>query len=216
MTLRSMTEDLLKQMQQKIDYFDFRRESPLLVILPPKVVKVLVEANPQQETRIYGEYQASFFADLDDVKKLVPELYVMRGHPWTVGQFLTGQDPEILLDFFPLGLVLLSNHRNFKFPPSVYQAALANWMDYALSPELWGSNGKWIRFHQRLHTLFTNNHLLNGIDIPGLYPLAAKKIDWQKFSIKGDLRGENLELTIPWTFPLSALEDLERQLRQEL
>lgn len=72
-----------------------------------------------------------------------------------------------------------------------------------------------MRFRERLHTLFEKYNLLKGDDYPGLYPLREEARLLEEFDIQGTSLEDSYILTLPWTFPLSALEKLEAIISQE-
>lgn len=205
----SLIDLIMKEMTRKIDHFDFRRKVEVIELLPPVVLGASDEDSPEQECCQWNGYHLSFFPAEDNS----PKSGAIAGTPSAIFEFISSTPEDAFFDFPPLGQVLFS-----KNPPESQNlprsGKLEAWINYALSPELWGPQGKWMRFHQRLHTLFAHNLLLNGKDFPGFYPVKADACDWEALSIKGDLKGNTLELTIPWAFPLSALEKLEHKIKE--
>lgn len=216
MTPRTISDALLEQMARKFNPFDLRRSAPPLPFLPPKVLEAILHPQSAKESElIFRKYRFSFFNEVAEVSSRIPEGMPRTGTPSEMAKFLQESPEEALFDFPSLGLVFISTTRDFPSLPGTQAEALRRWMNYALSPELWGPQGKWVRFHQRLHTLFDEQKLLVAEDFPGSYPLKAQGRHWDKISLQGDLSGETLTLTLPWTFSLSALVALEEFVLQE-
>ena len=134
------------------------------------------------------------------------------GWPKDVFKFLSEKPDEAIIHFDHLGSVFLTKNRTHdakKEKNELIETLLPLWLDYALSPELWGQSGKWIRFHEHFHTLFVKFGLLIDQDSPGYYPLAAHACFLEEEGFVGK-RTDPSFLFIPgWDFPLSGLKKLE-------
>lgn len=139
------------------------------------------------------------------------------GRPWSLKKFLDENHSEAIIDFPPLGTIVLS--RNSLGPHSseatLPQILLPLWMSYALSPELWGAQGKWTRFHSRIFQLLNEKQLMNGTNVVGHYQLNEKAKILENYGFIGTLLEKSYVLVLPWTFSLSALNKLEETIRQE-
>lgn len=203
----SLIEQISEQMKRKRGDFDFNQVPLIVEVLPPLVLSADSATDLQHLS--WENYQLTFYAE----EEALPVLPLQRGTPAGIYSFLQELPAQALFDFAPLGKVHF--HQGEPRESGTNMGKLQAWLRYALSPELWGPQGKWTRFHQRLHTLFGQNHLLKSENIPGRYILSPDQLDWEKLGIRGDLiQGGLLELTIPWHFPLSALNKLEDLIKE--
>lgn len=201
----SLSQILLSQLNQKKVELVLIEKAPVLSFLPPFLLQNMPAV--AKET----QYSFQFFESADELLKSFPEAELRRGHPHAIYQFLTGNQ-DVFLDFDQLGLVRLSRKQP-SAPPENSQ--IARWLDYALSPELWGPDGKWTRFHEQLHKLFENHNLLERFSVPGYYPLKSNARLWEKYPLKGDLSENTFALVLPWTFSLTDLRKLESFFNEE-
>lgn len=215
------SERLLKQNKIDESRFDLTIEAPAITILPPKVIwaQLQFEHSPEQEVakvEIPG-WHYECFKDSRSAESKYPNIQnKFIGTPTSMFQFLKDARTEAMIDFSPLGTVVLSKSPlQTEFKNELQERTLPLWLHYALSPELWGEQGKWTRFHSRLHTLLKGKGLLSGEDYPGHYPLqkTAKKLE--SFGFYGSDLEKAYVLVLPWSFPLTALEKLEKCIQQE-
>ncbi len=224
MTLRTIesefSEELLKQVKDEFP-LDLTLDGPIMSKMHPKLIwaRLQFEHNPQQDIpeAPIPQWNADYFPNLKAAEAAYPKIgLVFEGRPWSFFKFLHGQYHEAIIDFPPLGTIVLSK----KELPSanthkLQKILLPLWMNYALSPELWGPQGKWTRFHARLHQIFKEHNLLNGEDSLGYYPLNEKASLLESLGFKGTNLEKSYVLVLPWTFSLAALEKLEEIIRQE-
>ncbi|MCM2351603.1 MAG: hypothetical protein NDI69_16390 [Bacteriovoracaceae bacterium] len=224
MTLRTIesefSEELLKQVKDEFP-LDLTLDGPIMSQLHPKIIwsKLQFQHNPQQEApqiSIPG-WHTAYFANLQDAQAAYPEIkLVFEGKLWMFAKFLQDQHQLAIIDFPPLGTVVLSkNELPLSNSPGLHQHLLPHWIAYALSPELWGAQGKWTRFHSRLHQILKDHNLLNGEDTVGYYPLIDKARSLERYGFQGTNFEKSYLLVLPWTFSLAALEKLEEIIRQE-
>lgn len=201
---------IMLQRNEDLDPFDLRENAPIMKPLHPKMVMGLLEFmnNPEQEVNTPGCY-----ATVLEAQKDFPSFQVVKGLPYAVHAHLKS---NAIIDFSPFGAAVITGEKpNKQGTPGVHQYILPPLLEYALSNELWGQQGKWTRFHERLNILFDKYQLLNGKSAPGRYPLKAIASKLEKRGIKGDLTGDTYVLTFPWTFPLTALSKLEGIFQEE-
>lgn len=214
------SELILLQSKENKNPFDLRSDAPLLNFLHPKMVMALLEfmLSPETESQMVEIPGWSFlsYSSPQDAHRSFPELKAKRATPESLSSFLSSNTAIDLFDFMPFGAFILSrNPLNELSSKGLHQTLIPPFLGYALSDELWGNQGKWTRFHERLHTLFVKYKLLKKADKPGRYPLLAEAQKLEKHGILGSLEDECYVLTLPWTFPLSALEKLEAIISQE-
>ncbi len=221
MDLNQVYSDLiLLQSKEKKNDFDLRANAPLLNFLHPKMLKALLEnmLSPEKapvSVEISGWFYDSY-AHIQEAHKYFPELLTHQGNPAAIGRFINSSEQLALFDFSPYGAFVLSRQPiEANATVAIHKFVIPPFLSYALSPELWGPHGKWVRFHERLHTLFEKYHLLKGDDYPGFYPLRPEAQSLERFDIQGTRQEDSYTLTLPWTFPLSALEKLEAIISQE-
>lgn len=161
-----------------------------------------------------SSYNLLTFKNRMDAVKSYSQAPQFGGFPWQFWQFLQAPPSEALIHFGEIGSVYLSKTESFGpyLVPELHHYTLPLWLDYALSPELWGPAGKWTRFHERLHTLFAINGLLIEQDFPGYYPLKAEAQWLGKHGFQGLQSTDKFVLILTWDFPLSGLIELEKVL----
>lgn len=214
MTLKPIESEFSEILQERLKHpetsFNLSLSGEIVGPLHPKIVwkQLELKHNPQQE--VIPMTLSGWFWDSAWTK--YPELNQEPGRPWNVFRFMTSSAEKMIFHFPPLGSVVLS-----KVPLENTQQdhCLPLWLSYALSPELWGPQGKWPRFHSRLQKLFQSKELLNEGDYPGHYPLKKEAKKLEAFGFLGEDLEEAYVLVLPWTFPLTALEKLEQVVQQE-
>jgi hypothetical protein len=224
MTLRTIenqfTEELLAQMKDDFP-LELTLSGPIMKEWHPKVLwtKLQYQNNPEREP---DEVQLSGFSyhcfkNFTSAGTYYPDInFKFIGKPWALKKFLEGEEQRAIIDFDPFGAVMLSR-QNEHFPrgKELHDSLLPIWLNYALSSEIWGPQGKWQRFHDRLMKTFNAYNLLDTGPTLGYYPLKSIA---EKLETKGFL-GTRLEksylLVLPWTFSLTALNKLEDVIRQE-
>lgn len=210
------SEELFSQLKQTKSSYLLNGQGPIFELLHPALIKCahLFTHSPSElvfRSSSSGWNLMAFKTQQEALKKL-KEMRSYGGFPWQMSQFIQDNPVEALINFGQLGSVHLTKAGiPVDYPensgPHIF--ALPIWLDYALSPELWGTSGKWTRFHTRLHTLFANYGLLIEQDFPGFYPL-KKDAQWLlHHGFKGQLTETSFDLIMTWDFPLSGLVKLE-------
>jgi len=201
----SLSQILLSQVNQKNDVLNLTEKAPVLSFLPPFLLQDLPYIQKD------AQYSFQSFENTEGLLKSFPGVELRRGHPKEIFRFLTGNE-DVFLDFEQLGVVRLSRSHSNVVPTDL---KMSRWLDYALSPELWGPEGKWVRFHERLHKLFEKHNLLERSSVPGYYPLKSSARLWEKYPLKGDLSDQTFALVLSWTFSLTDLRKLETFFNEE-
>jgi hypothetical protein len=220
-TIESQFSDIL--LKQEIDAFpvNLTMNGPISHLTHPKVLWATLQFqnNPQQEPpglSIIGWNYDCFKNPSEAIKKYPHISFHFTGRPWNIHQFLVSGQSEAIIDFEELGTVVIS--REILLPENkneVYQHILPHWLNYALSPELWGANGKWPRFHERISKLLKSKNLLGGQDYPGYYPLKMSAIKIESLGFIGSELDNTYVLVLPWSFSLTTLKKLEEVLERE-
>lgn len=224
MTLRTIESELgeLLQKQLKEDFpLDMTLEGPLMAQMHPKVLRAKLQFlhNPEQEpihVQIPG-WNYEVFKDCSAAEKKYPHISLrFVGKPWALSKFLNSQNEEALVDFGELGTVALSKLAlSTEAGREMHHYTLPQWLDYALSPELWGTQGKWTRFHSRLHDVLKKKNLLSDVDSLGYYPLKPQAQILETHGFVGTNLDKSYLFVLPWTFSLHALNKLEEVILQE-
>ncbi len=202
----SLASILLEQLDQKNDQLLLTENAPVLEFLPPFLLKETFPS-PVQDT----QFGFCSFPSEERLLEKFPTAVIKRGHPKEVYLFLKGSG-DAAFNFDQLGFVYLSRNVDLG---CAEDGKLREWLNYALSPELWGPEGKWTRFHERLHNLLEKHKLLEGSSLPGHYPLKLNARSWEKLPIQGDLTSDSYNLVLPWTFSLTDLKKVESLLNGE-
>lgn len=215
------SEALLDQLKQKKSGFQMDGKGAISELTHPAILKTkhnFEHAMSELQLKLSsGSYNLLTFKNKTAALASYPHTKSYEGFPWQFWQFLQDSPSEAVIHFGEMGSIYLSKSESFSpyLVPEVHHYTLPLWLDYALSPELWGLAGKWTRFHERLHTLFKNNGLLIDHDFPGYYPL-KKEAHWlAKHGFHGLQTNDQFILILTWDFPLSGLVELEKVLARE-
>lgn len=224
MTLRTIESEFIEQLlaQSKArPSINLTIEGPVMDQLHPKLIwaKLLMKYQPDSEPskiEIPG-WNYACFADAPAAEKSYPQITMkFVGKPWTIQQFLATNQTEAIIDFPPLGAVVLSkNHLTHKTGSELHDHLLPHWLSYALSPELWGPQGKWTRFHAKLQKIFEDHKLLKSQSKLGYYQLIGEASLLQDKGFVGTCLEKSYVLVLPWTFSHSDMVKLEEIIQQE-
>lgn len=163
------------------------------------------------------DFSYQCFEDLSSAEKAHPEVKLkFVGRPWGIYQLLESGLKEAIIDFQSLGSVYLAPFgKEWERGGEQHDHLLPLWLNYALSPDLWGPVGKWTRFHERLMNLFNQHNLLDGKASLGYYPLKEEAKKLESMGLQGTLLNKGFLLVLPWTFSLTDLNKLEAFVEQE-
>lgn len=225
MTLRTIqtdfTEQLLHDSKEEL-LFDLRMDGPLFSKDHPKVIWARLQQKYTPETFTSTSLQIpgwsyDCFLNVQEAQAKYPGITVkINGKPSDIFKFIKAGYEDAIVDFQPVGAIVLSRKMlHIEFKNMVHWHELPIWFNYALSPELWGPQGKWIRFHERLRKLFIEHNLLKTSDTPGLYVLEESAKIIERHGFQGTILDGCYTLSLPWTFPLSGLNKLEKVIQQE-
>jgi hypothetical protein len=214
-----ISKQLLSQASTKQFQFNVSGEGPSCAITHPALLKIYYLYQNSPEVLVFNaKWQDWSITSINKETVIQPpfiHLPQFGGWPKDIFNFLKISPQEAVLHFEELGPVHLSRSLS---PQSKEEASTLQdflipvWLDYALSPELWGQSGKWTRFHEQFHTLFEKFGLLIEEDSPGYYPLEPRASFLEEEGFLGR-KTENAFLFIPgWDFPLSGLKKLEEVL----
>jgi hypothetical protein len=218
---QEFSQILVQQVKEKKLDHNLRVNSPIFEFLHPKLIEAELNFlnNPEQEIGIPQvlDWFVYPFRIAEEAKSSLPSQCIhVAGHPFQIHRILTQNCSLALIEFDSLGVVILSKTElHLKLQTGIHQCLIPIWLNYAMSTELWGPQGKWTRFHQRLHDLFEKYKLLKDQSLPGFYPLDLRAQKLEKFGFHGTTDKDTYTLTLPWTFPLSALVQLENVISQE-
>ena len=201
-----ISQELWERSSRKSEILELKYDSPVLSFLPPFLLRELPPGE-FRETNFHFEY----FSNAAELLEKNPGADLRRGHPYEIHRYLSGST-EAYLDFDGLGCVSLSHEPSGAQSP---HTKMTLWLNYALSPELWGPEGKWSRFHAPLQKLFEDKKLLDGPAVPGYYPLKSNAISWEKYPLSVDRKGSVTSLVLPWTFSLTDLRRLIEMFSKE-
>jgi hypothetical protein len=222
LTIERIFSNLIQNDTQNSNHIDLSVDGPLYNKAHPKIIwaKLLFEHHHQNiefPKKLIPDWNYECFSDLISAQKKYPSIhYKIIGRPWAIFQFLSDHVNEVIIDFQNLGTIVLSKKElSVEIKEEIWDYVLPPWIEYTISPELWGPFGKWTRFHSKLHSLFTELNLLSGTDKIGYYPLKAKTSKLESLGFKGTIMGSDYILVLPWCFSLSALNNLEQVLRKE-
>lgn len=216
-TIESEFSELLLKQTEKESSFDLALDGALWNQLHPKVLLAQLKfENQLPESMTIPGFNYDCFANFTDAKLAYPDISLeFEGRPWTIKKFLDDGYEDAIIYFKDLGTIVLSKKEMNAVPkPSLYWHTLPLWMNYALSPELWGTQGKWTRFHLRLESLFKEKNLLVSSST-GYYSLKSEASQLREHGFHGTEVDKTYVLVLPWTFPLTGLEKLEEVVRQE-
>jgi hypothetical protein len=219
---QELSKILVQQVKEKKSQYDLRTDAPIFEFLHPKLIEAQLQYSDSSQQEYFGQEIHGWFVYPFPSKQaakssLSETCLTIRCLPFEVFQMLKiDTKGPILMEADSLGAVILSKiELSLNLSSGIHQKLLPLWIEYILSPELWAQHGKWPRFHQTLHTLFYKHQLLDKQDAPGFYSLKPGAQKLENFGFFGSLQNENYTLTLPWTFPLTALQKLEQVMHQE-
>ena len=139
------------------------------------------------------------------------------GKPWSVHAFMEGSSTSALIDFQEWGAVALSKLDQFEANDGkeLHHYAIPAWLSYALSPELWGAQGKWTRFDREIMKTLNEKGLLKPGSTIGRYILDPRAQILSGLGFPGSTFDNSYILEFPWSFSLSSLKKLIQTIEQE-
>ena len=210
------SQHLLSQVTTKQLQFNVSGEGVACTLVHPALLKAEKQFSMKPEDVLpklnWQDWHLECFPLRSPKLEKMANVNQYQGWPKDIFHFLKDRPQEAIIHFEDLGSIYLTqivSHHVKKSTFELLDILLPLWLDYALSPELWGQTGKWTRFHEQFHTLFEKFGLLIGQDSPGFYPLVAQASFLEEGGFIGK-RTDHSFLFIPgWDFPLSGLKKLE-------
>ncbi|HLW56749.1 MAG TPA: hypothetical protein VKY27_05155 [Bacteriovoracaceae bacterium] len=210
---------IFSEPQDESSFNDLSGEAPILRPLLPSMIKNLCQFMLDPHFSIEqakGPYFFKHFDSLVSAKNFIPELEVKTMLPYEVFKFINSSENKIIFDCKELGATIAAKDA---FPLEQLTGPLSLTLEpffcYAFSDDLWNTQGKWTRFHARLITLLDNKSLLVNSLGPGHYELGYQAQKLENFGIKGMIKDNSYQLILPWSYPLKALNELEKIISQE-
>lgn len=202
-------------------FFDLTGKGPLFTKTHPKVLwaQLQFQHNPELDPihLTIEDWNYDCFPNTLEAKTKYPQIQLsFEAWPWNIFNFLSQNEEHAIISFGEMGTTALS--KKILSPEVKHQLhwnVLPIITSYALSPELWGKNGKWPLMHERLLTLFRTHNLLKEGSFPGYYILGQEAHVLGSHGFKGSVFVDTYVLVLPWTFPLSAILKLEKIIQQE-
>lgn len=212
---------LLSLMRQEEYPINLLADGPLMNPIHPRLIwsrlQFQSQSDESQSVSLAG-WSYTTFADLSAAKKFWPGMtQQFTGRPWNIYEFIQGSDTEALIDFQDWGVVAISksDHLQTQVGRELHHYALPVWLSYALSPELWGAQGKWMRFHQNLMKVLEERQLLRPGSSVGRYFLDSKTQSLANKGFLGSHLDDSYVLVLPWSFSLTSLKRLIHTIEQE-
>ena len=210
---------ILSESQKTTDSNQFYPVAPLLRPLLPSMIKNLCHfmLDPQYKMEQRpGPYYFWHFDQLSHARLIEADLPVKTTLPYEVYQFIHSAQDKVIFDSGELGASIVSKSplplRELCGPTAL---TLEPFLNYAFSNDLWNVQGKWPRFHDRLMTLLNNKSILIDSAGPGHYRLLKASQKLENHGIRGLVQDESFDLILTWSYPLAALQELEKLISQE-
>lgn len=209
------SQELLLESKNRLSQ-DLSLDGKILEKTHPKVLwaQLRLEEDPKLnlEKPEIKNWHYDCFSTLEEALKSYPELNEpFLGHPYQIFNLIKHPMTSIV-HFPPLGFAILGQDPLKKRGDD---QVLPFFIQYALSEELWGEEGKWTRFHERLKKLFETKNVLKKNSIPGHYVLDdSMKKPLEDAGYIGTNFEKDYLIVLPWTFSLSDLENFERIIRE--
>lgn len=197
---------LFNQVNQEPNW-DFREQSSAYQLEHPGLIKTRLLFESQHETLVFHPFEKYFF-------EISTTINLPIGKPYQINRFLMNHE-EIEFQLPWSGIKLTKTPLSPPATPTKNHFLSQTWLDYALSPELWGPAGKWTRFHHKLEHLFQKFNLLESPSEIGFYRLKSKAKLIEDYGLKGDDIGTIYQIVLPWDFSLSSLNKLEEIIHRE-
>jgi hypothetical protein len=216
---QSLADLLRHNLKPSASDFDLTSSAPVIDYIHPRILKNVLNYHKNSLSELdklsVDEWKILTFSTKEEANIKFPATPIALGYPYVVEKALR-ESRDILIDFSPLGIAYLTKKDiSFLEESGFHQVLMYPWLNYALSPELWGTQGKWSRFHAKLLEIFTKANLLKGDSYPGYYNLIKDAQKLESFGFRGSSSQDDYTLTLSWTFPLSALKRLEEIVLQE-
>lgn len=216
------SSQLFSQLEDKELGHNLTGEGALFHFLHPALMKAnYLFVNDRESLnlpdKIFG-WTIKTFKNQLEAEASFPKVSSFGGFPKDISLFLAQNVDEAILHFGDLGSAYLTKcqpQHTISKDLELHDYLISVWLNYALSPELWGPTGKWTRFHERLHTLFAHYGLLIGDDFPGYYRLKTEASWLIEEGFLGKKTESDFQLILTWDFPLSGLIKIEKVLARE-
>ena len=200
---------------------DLKSDGPLMNPIHPRLIwaqllhKYQVE---QAELPLVSGWSYRSFASFTEASKHFPDVSLkFIAKPWSIHAFMQGSSLNALIDFKEWGAVALSKSDEFKSESGneLHHYAIPVWLSYALSPELWGPQGKWIRFDRDMTMILNGKGLLRPGSTVGRYHLDQRAASLSHLGFTGTAGDDSYILEFPWSLSLSSLKKLIQTIEQE-
>lgn len=217
-TIESLFAEALEKQSTPESEYDLTLDGPITKQILPRVIHAELSSQHDPdfvptEVMIPG-YSYLAFDSIEKAQASYPQVETCLAKPWAFWKFLAA-DKDIIFNFSRWGAVVVSKNNLPAQETTLRRHILGQWLSYAVSPELWGPQGKWTRFHERLKTHFHAASLSEEELLPGYYRLKSKASLLHDKGFLGTHLDKSYLLVLPWSFSLSALERLENTIRQE-
>ena len=217
--LSGFSAQLISQLQNTKMSFQLSGSGQLFQLLHPALIKCTQNFENSPNDLVFRTQSSGWnivtYKNAQEAVQNTPLTKIYGGFPSDIGLFIKENPSAALIDFDILGTIHLFKSEYLVTIPEkieLHHHLLPLWLDYALSPELWGPSGKWTRFHGELHTLFDHYGLFIDEDFPGFYPLKRESKWLSDHGFQGRLTNTNYDLILTWDFPLSGLVELKKVL----
>lgn len=210
---------VLSQSSRVEDFRLLNEGQSLLSPLLPSMIRnlcFLMEDPSFTVSSTQGPYYFSHYPDLPTALKTHPQVKIRKTLPHEVFLFMQSHEENCLFDSDNLGVSFVSKTQleEKKLQDSL-GVTLEPFLTYTFCNELWGIEGKWTLFHQKLLSIFNQKSLLISTQGPGHYLLDKKAQRLEKYGVKGTLKNEGYLLQMTWAYPLAALQELTNFISQE-
>lgn len=216
---RTFSNIVLSQSSRIEDFRQLNEDQELLSPLLPSMIRnlcFLMEDPHFAVSSTQGPYYFSHFPDLPTALKAHPQTPIRKTLPHEIFQFMQTSDVSCLFDSEKLGVSYVSkNPLEEKKLNDSLGVTLEPFLTYTFCNELWGNDGKWTLFHQRLLSILNQKSLLISTLGPGHYLLDKKAQRLEKYGVKGTHKEEGYLLQMTWAYPLAALQELMNFISQE-
>lgn len=217
---KSLSDILIHEAKKPLTKINLSSDGPLFDTIHPQILKTIINYNETDESgaeqNIISGWFIYPFKNTEEALQSGFTHQVIKGTPAAIFDLINGGNQIEIIDFDKFGSALFSKSSlEIKRNSDIYSKMLPMWTNYALSPELWGPQGKWTRFHERLETILKKHGLLKSKSMPGYYELNPEAQKLESFNITGDKIREGYNITLSWTFSLTELKKLENVISQE-
>jgi hypothetical protein len=200
--------------------FDLSGNKGLLKFPLPKILWSHEMSHPRDlPSSVQNVHDFTFkaYSSVLTAQKFNPHIKnVLVAWPHHIHQLILNSGKEVILDLGELGAAVLGDSLDKnEGEPGIHHIHIFECLNYLFSPEIWGNDRKWPRFHSEFLDLLTSRQLLIRSDGPGHYETNPALKIIENYGVKGLSENNCYKIQMPWTFSLTSFNKLKSLIVRE-